>query len=1204
MKNPKIIVALMMIICVMISAVAHYFISKECEHVDENLDHKCDLCSEAMGECADADKDHKCDYGCDKAFGTHEAADGSHGCAYCGVKLSECTPAADDGDCTTAVLCTVCEEVCTPAKSAHEAGADDGDCTTAVKCVNCDKNAVEAKPAHVAGTDDGDCTTAVKCANCDQNAVDAKPAHVAGTDDGDCTTAVKCANCDQNAVEAKDHVAGADDGDCTTAVKCVNCDQNAVAAKSHNFSGEWQKDADGHWHICQNEGCKAADTKVGHTSSGAATETEAEKCTECDYIINHELGHEHSYVIAKFDENSHWLECVCSAKSGVTAHTANEDDGNCTTAVTCTGCEYVMKAAETEHKAGEKSHNCAACGTKISECADDDKNHKCDVCEADMGIHAAADGKHTCDYCGQKASECADDDKNHKCDVCGADVGTHAAADGKHTCDYCGQKASECADDDKNHKCDVCGADMGKHEIAEGKHTCDYCGERMANCVDADANNECDVCGVKVFAYEYGMKIEAESTDFAGGSNNGNCVVEDGATGQNLGYCNGSTVVSFSVNSDAARTVELGMFASLKMDASDSPFKRDRIKVTVNGVAVDFGDETFEGTNSGNYYQAAYYRINSIAEINLVSGTNNIVITLSEYFNLDFFTLLDRNYFDGMKIEAELNENNATPQAAASGWVLSSLSSSKYVKFKVVSDGARKVTLFANALIRVDASNSANAADRFTVKVNGVAADLSGFKLNGVTHDGAGWWTKEYSTNILGMISLADGVNYIEIIPSNEMNIDYFKLDLPYTFNYENNMKIEAESTDFAGGSKDGNCVVEDGATGKNLGYTNSDTTITFRIDSDETRSVNLLMYATLRIFDTFTDLKKDRITLTVNGQAVDFGEEVFIGTDSSSYYSASNYIINNIARISLNKGINTIVVTLSEYFNLDFFALTEMDYRDGMIVEGELTCSNATLQAAGSGWILSSLSSSKYAKFEVVSDGARDVELLINALIRVDDSNSANAADRFTVKVNGVEIDLSSILLVGVTHESSAGWWTKSYTNNSLGKISLVDGVNYIEVIPSNEMNIDYFKLIDYTELPDIILQAEDAVSENVAPESAATGTVVGTRLGSKMTFTFNSSIARTANFYINAVAAVYDGYPANADGRLSVVVNGEAVDISGGTFEGMDNPDQWWKSTYNDCLLGQIELVQGENTIEVSIITTGPYGEMNIDYFAIKSE
>ena len=49
MKNFKIIVALMMIICVMVSAVACN-IGKKCEHIDENLDHKCDLCAESMGE--------------------------------------------------------------------------------------------------------------------------------------------------------------------------------------------------------------------------------------------------------------------------------------------------------------------------------------------------------------------------------------------------------------------------------------------------------------------------------------------------------------------------------------------------------------------------------------------------------------------------------------------------------------------------------------------------------------------------------------------------------------------------------------------------------------------------------------------------------------------------------------------------------------------------------------------------------------------------------------------------------------------------------------------------------------------------------------------------------------------------------------------------------------------------------------------------
>ena len=161
---------------------------------------------------------------------------------------------------------------------------------------------------------------------------------------------------------------------------------------------------------------------------------------------------------------------------------------------------------------------------------------------------------------------------------------------------------------------------------------------------------------------------------------------------------------------------------------------------------------------------------------------------------------------------------------------------------------------------------------------------------------------------------------------------------------------------------------------------------------------------------------------------------------------------------------------------------------------------------------------------------------------------------------------------------------------------------MNTIEILPGTEMNIDFFKLDVKKENTDIILQAEDAVGENVSPEGGATGTVVGTRKGSKMTFTVNSDVAKEADFYINAVAAVYDGYPANADGRLCVKVNGEEIDISGGSFEGMDNPMQWWKSTYSDFLLGKINLIAGENTIEVRIITTGTYGEITIDYFDIR--
>jgi hypothetical protein len=94
-----------------------------------------------------------------------------------------------------------------------------------------------------------------------------------------------------------------------------------------------------------------------------------------------------------------------------------------------------------------------------------------------MGTHEAASGKHTCDYCGQIVTECADTDKNHKCDVCSADMGTHEAATDKHTCDYCGKTVSECTDstEDDDSKCDICYKDLGTvhtHTFVEGKCAC------------------------------------------------------------------------------------------------------------------------------------------------------------------------------------------------------------------------------------------------------------------------------------------------------------------------------------------------------------------------------------------------------------------------------------------------------------------------------------------------------------------------------------------------------------------------------------------------------------------------------------------------------------------------------------------------------------------------------------------------------------
>ena len=65
------------------------------------------------------------------------------------------------------------------------------------------------------------------------------------------------------------HTAAQDDGDCTTPVCCIyHSEVVMIPAKAHDFTGAWQEDEAGHWHICQNSGCTVTDTKTAHSGAG------------------------------------------------------------------------------------------------------------------------------------------------------------------------------------------------------------------------------------------------------------------------------------------------------------------------------------------------------------------------------------------------------------------------------------------------------------------------------------------------------------------------------------------------------------------------------------------------------------------------------------------------------------------------------------------------------------------------------------------------------------------------------------------------------------------------------------------------------------------------------------------------------------------------------------------------------------------------
>ena len=200
------------------------------------------------------------------------------------------------------------------------------------------------------------------------------------------------------------------------------------------------------------------------------------------YLDNIYFGFGHSCVDA---DNSHYCD-VCNK---ALCYDGIDADHN------CDRCDANLCSE------GDITDHYCDCGAKLSECADEDKTHYCDICGiGGFGGNDCADGEddgHDCDYCGKNL--CADEDKNHVCDVCSVVLSECADTNKDHNCDYCGNTLTECLDENKDHKCDTCKAEMGEHaDVAgDGDHLCDYgCGAKASEHVDAEPDFVCDECGV------------------------------------------------------------------------------------------------------------------------------------------------------------------------------------------------------------------------------------------------------------------------------------------------------------------------------------------------------------------------------------------------------------------------------------------------------------------------------------------------------------------------------------------------------------------------------------------------------------------------------------------------------------------------------------------------------------------------------------
>ena len=178
-------------------------------------------------------------------------------------------------------------------------------------------------------------------------------------------------------------------------------------------------------------------------------------------------------------------------------------DGTHTRQCTADGC---TEGVETDNCIDEdKNHKCDICDYIISECADTDKNHICDICGNIISNHEDANQDHVCDLCGKVISNHEDANKDHVCDFCGKTISNHEDANKDHVCDYCEKIISNHEDADKDHICDLCGKTISNHADTKNNHVCDYCGKTISNHEDADKDHVCDLCG-KVITNHAGGK--------------------------------------------------------------------------------------------------------------------------------------------------------------------------------------------------------------------------------------------------------------------------------------------------------------------------------------------------------------------------------------------------------------------------------------------------------------------------------------------------------------------------------------------------------------------------------------------------------------------------------------------------------------------------------------------------------------------------
>ena len=336
----------------------------------------------------------------------------------------------------------------------------------------------------------------------------------------------KAGNMASVAVTVNDgHTASEDDGDCTTPVKCIyHNDVIVIPAKQHDFSGEWHKDENQHWHSCQNSGCTISEAKTAHSGNDDNDCTTPVVC-ECGYVLTAARS-EHTWGEWVSDGNGkHTHKCTADSCTAAETKDCGGGTATCHTKAVCDAChneygeynadnhdgtlEWVQTATTHEKKwscckavaTAKENHSwengiCTKCGYGCTHSGGTATCHTkavCDACHNEYGEYNADNHDGTLEWVQTATTH---EKKWSCCKAVATAKENHSWENGICTeCGYgCTHSGGNATCRDKA-KCDVCGKSYGElnpKNHADLKHI-----NAKAAATDAEGNIEywyCDGC--------------------------------------------------------------------------------------------------------------------------------------------------------------------------------------------------------------------------------------------------------------------------------------------------------------------------------------------------------------------------------------------------------------------------------------------------------------------------------------------------------------------------------------------------------------------------------------------------------------------------------------------------------------------------------------------------------------------------------------